>query len=131
MMVSFTGQEVQGRIQLLIIKQKNSFLLVEMVQKSYYPYPSDKPEKKYFIITSSGKSVYFGQQGYNDYIIYNKNEGKEKADKMKKAYIASHSKMGENWGKSGRDTAEWRSDHLLWNLPTFRESYNDIQKRFL
>ena len=94
-MVSFTGQEVQGRIQLLIIKQKNSFLLVEMVQKSYYPYPSDKPEKKYFIITSSGKRVYFGQQGYNDYIIYNRDDGKEKADKMKRAYIARHSKMGE------------------------------------
>jgi hypothetical protein len=32
----------------------------------YYPYKSDKPEKKYFIITSSGKKVYFGQAGASD-----------------------------------------------------------------
>ena len=56
-----------------------------MVQKSYYPYPATDGKHKYFIITSSGHKVYFGQQGYNDYIIYNKNEGKDKADKMKKA----------------------------------------------
>jgi len=102
-----------------------------MVQKVYYPYKSDKPEKKYFIITSSGKRVYFGQQGYNDYIIYNRDEGKEKADKMKRAYIARHSKMGENWGKSGIDTAGWWSRWLLWNYPTFQASCNDITKRFL
>ena len=65
----------------------------------YKPYPSDKPEKKYFIITSSNKRVYFGQAGYNDYTIYYKNEGKEKAEKMKKAYIARHSKMGENYSR--------------------------------
>ena len=99
--------------------------------KQYYPYKSDKAEKKYFIITSTGKRVYFGQQGYNDYIIYNRNEGKEKADKMKIAYIARHSKMGENWGKAGIDTAGWWSRWLLWNLPTFQASYNDIKKRFL
>ena len=26
----------------------------------YYPYKSDKPEKKYYIITKSEKKVYFG-----------------------------------------------------------------------
>jgi hypothetical protein len=30
----------------------------------YYPYKSDKPDKKYYIITNSGKKVYFGQAGY-------------------------------------------------------------------
>ena len=62
---------------------------------------------KYYIITSSGKKIYFGQEGYNDYICYNINEEKRKADKMKKAYIARHSKMDENWGKSGSETAGW------------------------
>jgi len=101
------------------------------MNRPYYPYKSDKPEKKYFIITSSGKRVYFGQAGYNDYTIYYKNEGREKAEKMKKAYIARHSKMGENWGKSGIDSAGWWSFHFLWNLPTKEASYNDIKKRFL
>ena len=99
--------------------------------KQYYPYPSDKPEKKCFILTSSGRKIYFGQAGYNDYIIYNRDEGKVKADKMKRAYIARHSKMGENCGKSGIDTARWWSRWLLWNLPTIQASYNDITKRFL
>lgn len=97
----------------------------------YYPYKSDKPNKKFFIITSSGKKIYFGQASYKDYIIYNKTEGKETADKMKKAYIARHSKMGENWERSGIDTAGFWSRWLLWNLPTLETSYNDIKKRFL
>ena len=88
------------------------------MNKTYYPYKSDKPEKKYFIITSSGKRVYFGQAGYNDYTIYYKNEGKEKAEKMKKAYIARHSKMGENWGNSGLDTAGFYSRWFFWEEPT-------------
>ena len=97
----------------------------------YYPYNSDRPDKKYFIITDDNKRVYFGQAGYKDYIIYNKTEGKEKADKMKKAYIARHSKMNENWGKSGVNTAGFWSRWLLWNKPTIKESYDDIKKRFL
>ena len=27
----------------------------------YYPYKSDKPNKKYYIITNDNKKVYFGQ----------------------------------------------------------------------
>ena len=99
--------------------------------KLYYPYSSDKPDKKYFIITSSNKKIYFGQAGYNDYTIYYKNEGKDIADKKKKAYIARHSKMGEDWGKSGIDTAGFWSRWLLWNLPTKDASYNYIKKTFL
>ena len=99
--------------------------------KIYYPYKSDKPNKKFFIITSSGKKIYFGQEGYNDYIIYNKNEGKEKADKMKKAYIARHSKMGENWEKTGIDSAGWWSLKLLWSYPTKEEAYRKIKDDLL
>ena len=28
--------------------------------KYYFPYPSDKPEKKYYIITKDNKRVYLG-----------------------------------------------------------------------
>jgi hypothetical protein len=34
--------------------------------KFYYPYKSDKPEKKYYIITNTKKKVYFGQGGSED-----------------------------------------------------------------
>ncbi len=35
--------------------------------KYYYPYPSDKPEKKYYIITKTGKHIYFGQASASDF----------------------------------------------------------------
>ena len=90
----------------------------------YYPYKSDKPNKKFFIITSSGKKIYFGQAGYEDYTIH-------KNPKRKELYIKRHSKMGENWERSGIDSAGFWSRWLLWNLPTLQASYNDIKKRFL
>ena len=102
-----------------------------MTYKIYYPYKSDKPEKKFFIITASGKRIYFGQAGYNDYIIYNCNDGKEKADKMKSAYIARHSKMGENWGKSGIDTSGFYARWLLWEEPTLESSYKKLKKKLI
>ena len=92
-------------------------------KKTYYPYKSDKPDKKYFIITSSGKRVYFGAAGYEDFTTHKDNE-------RKKLYIARHSKS-ENWSKSGIDTAGFWSRWLLWNKPTIEASYNDIKKRFL
>ena len=65
--------------------------------KLYYPYPSDKPNKKYFITTSSGHRVYFGQAGYNDYIIYNRTEGRDKAERRKKHILQDTRK----WVKIG------------------------------
>lgn len=104
----------------------------------YYPYKSDKPDKKFFVIvppnserSSRGAKVYFGASGYNDYPTYFKNEGKNKAEQMKNAYIKRHSGMNENWGKSGINTAGFWSRWLLWNKPTLEASYNDIKKRFL
>ena len=35
--------------------------------KYYFPYPSDKPEKKYYIITKDNKRVYFGQASASDF----------------------------------------------------------------
>lgn len=95
----------------------------------YRPYQSDKPDKKYFIITSSGKRVYFGSAKNKDYTIYYKEFGKEIADKKKQAYIARHSKLNENWGKSGIDTAGFYAYHLLWAEPTLEASYNKLKNK--
>ena len=90
----------------------------------YYPYISkDKPEKKYYIITKNEKKVYFGAAGMSDFTKH-----KDKARKQR--YIKRHEK-NENWTKSGIDTAGWWSRWLLWNLPSIKESYEDIKKRFL
>lgn len=89
----------------------------------YYPYTSDRADKKYYIITNDGNKVYFGAAGYSDYT-------KHKDDKRKKAYIVRHRK-NEDWGKSGINTAGFWSRWLLWNKKTINESYEDIKKRFL
>ena len=47
----------------------------------YYPYKSDKPEKKYYIITKSEKKIYFGAAGYSKPSI------KESYEDIKKRFL--------------------------------------------
>ena len=42
----------------------------------YFPYKSDKPNKKYYIITNDNKKVYFGAAGYSDFTIHKDEERK-------------------------------------------------------
>jgi len=49
----------------------------------YYPYKSDKPNKKYYIITNNNKKVYFGQAGASDFTIH-------KDEARKQRYINRH-----------------------------------------
>ena len=76
----------------------------------YHPYKSDKPNKKYYIITNNDKKVYFGQAGASDF-THHKDEAR------KQRYINRH-KNNEIWSKSGVDTAGFWSRWLLWNKPT-------------
>ena len=91
--------------------------------KQYYPYPANDGKHKYYIITKSGRKVLFGAAGYSDYT-------KHRDEARKQRYIDRH-KNNENWGKSGIDTAGFWSLWLLWHLPTIKDSYNDIKKRYL
>ena len=88
----------------------------------YYPYKSDKPNKKYYIITNDKKKVYCGQASASDFTIH-------KDEARKQLYINRH-KKNENWTKSGINSAGFWSKQLLWNLPTISASYQDIKKRF-
>ncbi len=53
----------------------------------YCPHTSDKPNKKYYIITND----YFGQAGYSDFTIH-------KDEARKQRYINRHKKMSLNIG---------------------------------
>ena len=88
--------------------------------KKYFPYKSDKPNKKYYIITNDNKKVYFGAARYSDFTIH-------KDEARKQRYINRH-KKNENW--NDKDSAGFWSRWLLWNLPTISASYQDIKKRF-
>ena len=89
----------------------------------YYPYKSDKPNKKYYIITNDGKKVYFGASGYSDFTIH-------KDEARKQRYLNRH-RNNENWTKSGINTAGWWSRWILWHLPTVSASYQDIKKNLI
>ena len=86
----------------------------------YYPYKSDKPDKKYYIITNKNKKVYFGAAGMSDYTIH-------KDEARKQRYMNRHQK-NENWNDI--NTAGAWSRWLLWNKPSIRASYSDIKSRF-
>ena len=93
--------------------------------KYYFPYPSDKPEKKYYIITKDNKRVYFGAAGMSDFT-------KHKNEERKNLYINRHKKNESKfWNKSGIDTASFWARFLLWEKPTIKESYEDIKRKFL
>ena len=86
----------------------------------YYPYKSNKPDKKYYIITNDNKKVYFGQASASYFTIH-------KDEQRRQQYINRH-KKNENWSKSGIDTAGWWSLNYLWPYPTNEEAYNHIKK---
>ena len=92
------------------------------MNKIYYPYPANDGKHKYYIITKSGKKIKFGALGYSDFTQH-------KDEARKQRYINRH-KKNETWTKSGIDTRGFWSKWLLWNLPSIKESYADIKRRF-
>ena len=81
---------------------------------------SDKKGKTYDARIDGKKTVSFGAKGYTDYTL--------SGDKDKKdAYIARH-KKNEDWPDP--ETAGFYAKHLLWNKPTFKESFKDLKSKF-
>jgi hypothetical protein len=67
---------------------------------------SDKPDKKYMVITPTGKKVYFGAIGYRDFTRTN--------DKSKRfSYRRRSGKIRGNW-KSDKYSANNLARNLLW-----------------
>lgn len=88
------------------------------MNKLYFPYPSDKPAKKFFIITNEGKRVYFGATGYEHYT-----QGHLDV-KRRAAYIRRHN--NEDWSNPNKP-AFWALK-FLWLYPTYRQAYAEIKK---
>ena len=89
--------------------------------KIYYPYKSDKPDKKYFIITNTGKRVYFGAAGYEDFTTH-------KDEERKQRYITRHKK---NEDFTDINSAAFWSLKYLWTYPTKKEAYENIKKIYI
>jgi len=89
-----------------------------MIVKPY----TGSAEKRYTATFKDGKIVHFGQRGGSTYIDH--------SDKEKRAaYIARHSKNGENW--SNPKTAGALSRFLLWGDSTsLRTNIASFKRRF-
>ncbi len=74
-------------------------------------------------MTKSGRKILFSAAGYSDYT-------KHRGSDRNQIYIDRH-KNNDNCGITRIDTAGVWSRLLLWHLPTIKDSYNDIKRRFL
>lgn len=89
----------------------------------YILFDSPRQDKRFAVMNEEGKVIHFGQPGATTY-----SDGA--TDKKKAAYLARHSKGGENWEYSGRDTAGFWSRWLLWNKNSVKASMRDLKSRF-
>lgn len=88
--------------------------------KKYYPYLSDKSNKKFYIITNKNKKIYFGANGYSDYTIHKDHDRKER-------YVNRHKKREAKFWNDP-DTASYWALKYLWSYPTKKEAYINIKK---
>ena len=70
---------------------------------------STNKKKKLDVFKSGKKIASVGAMGYKDYPTYWVTEGKQKADRRRKAYKNRHEKDRHNRGTNG-----WYADQLLW-----------------
>lgn len=79
--------------------------------------------KRFRVVNPDGKIINFGSDVGKTFIDHK--------DKQKKlAWIARHSKAGENWTYSGRDTAGFFARWLLWNADNLTDSIKYLKNRF-
>jgi hypothetical protein len=89
--------------------------------KKYYPYVSDNPKKKFYIINDQNQKVYFGDSRYEDFTTH-------KDEERKQRYIARH-KKNENFYDI--NSPSFWSRFYLWEKPTKKEAYENIKKKYL
>ena len=90
--------------------------------KYYYPYSSDKPEKKFMVFTPEGKRIYFGASGYEHFTEGHLDE------KRKVEYIKRHQRR-EDWDYP--DSSAYWALRFLWLYPTYKKAYANIKKDLL
>ena len=91
--------------------------------KFYYPYPSDKNNKKFMVKVKKDNKIYwiyFGQNGYQHYTEGHLDEAR------RKLYVIRH-KRNENW--TDYNSPGFWSYYYLWKYKTYKEAYKNIIKK--
>lgn len=60
---------------------------------------SNKPDKKLMAVSPSGQIIYFGQVGYDDYVLLSLLGKKELAEKKRNAYLVRAKQIKGDWAK--------------------------------
>lgn len=89
----------------------------------YTLFNSARKDKRFAVMNEEGKITNFGSPTATTFL-----DGA--TEQKKDAYIARHSKGGENWEYSGRDTAGFWARHLLWSAPNIKDAIKYLKKRF-
>lgn len=76
--------------------------------------PSSNKNKKYDAYKDGVKQASFGAKGYMDYEKYKQRDGKEIADKKRKAYRARHKDDINVKTRDGKLTAGYLANKILW-----------------
>lgn len=87
---------------------------------TFHVYKSDKPTKKFYVITPQKKKIYFGAAGYDDFLHHK--------DVIRKHNYELRHRKNENW--KDPNTAGFWSKHLLWGEPTLLSSIKNTEKEF-
>ena len=74
------------------------------------------------------KHVHFGRLGCSDFIGYSAQLTPPMAAQKRAAYIARHSRGGEDWTRP--DTPGALSRYILWEKPTLAAAIAAFKKRF-
>jgi hypothetical protein len=102
--------------------------------KLYYPYKSDKPDKKYFVIVESErpdtyKKIYFGASGYEHFTYTPDYKDLAHLDWKRRENYENRHRLNEDWGKGGVKTRGWWSYWYLWKYQTHQDATIVIREK--
>lgn len=88
--------------------------------KFYYPYPSKRSDKKFMVLKSDGRWLYFGDPNYEHYT-----EGH--LDERRRMLYDKRNK-GRDKDRHDYNTAGYWSYWYLWKYRTYNEAYKHIKR---
>jgi hypothetical protein len=91
--------------------------------KFYYPYKSSRKGKKFMVLTSNGKWLFFGDTPYEHYTEGHLDE--------KRRYNYDKRNIGRDKDRRDYNTAGFWSYWFLWRYKTYKEAYKHIQRMIL
>ncbi len=88
--------------------------------KLYYPYPSNRDNKKFMVLKSDGRWLHFGDKNYKHFTEGHLDD--------KRRILYEKRSNGRDKDIYNYDTAGFWSYWYLWKFKTYEEAYKHIRK---